>query len=224
MTSPPSIDCRQARFEIGAEPQTVSAGLAEHLSGCPGCTRFRSDTLSLDERLSQAMQLPLSEFRGQGKRRVQPFALAASIVLALVVAGSVWTFRPAQGIAGELIEHIGHEAASWTVGQTVPAHQVAAILKRAGVQFDSTLPVTYASACPFRGRVIPHLVVQTAKGPLTVMLLEHETVVKRREFSADGYRGVLLPAGGGSVAVLAQEARAAAVPAAAEQVVSAVRW
>ena len=69
---------------------------------------------------------------------------------------------------------------------------------------------------------MPHLVVQTSNGPMTVMLLAHEKVSKRQEFSEDGFQGVLLPAGEGSVAVLMQNAR---VPdAAATQVLSEVRW
>ena len=71
------------------------------------------------------------------------------------------------------------------------------------------MPVVYAMACPFRGRRVPHLVVQTSAGPLTVMLLAHEKVAERTEFSEHGYRGVLLPAGSGAVAVLS---RAGTVP------------
>ena len=72
------------------------------------------------------------------------------------------------------------------------------------------------------GASSPHLVVQTANGPMTVMLLAHEKISARQEFSEGGYRGVLLPAGEGSVAVLMQNG---AVPdAVATQVVSGVRW
>jgi hypothetical protein len=77
-------------------------------------------------------------------------------------------------------------------------------LRQAGVEFDTSMPVVYAMACPFRGRRVPHLVVQSSAGPLTVMLLAHEKVAERTEFSEHGYRGVLLPAGQGAVAVLSR--------------------
>jgi hypothetical protein len=84
------------------------------------------------------------------------------------------------------------------------------------------MPVVYASACPFRGRVVPHLVVQTSHGPLTVMLLPHEKVRRRAEFEQHGMHGVLLPAGEGGIAVLARDAE---VPEPeARQIVSGVRW
>ena len=86
---------------------------------------------------------------------------------------------------------------------------LADVLQTAGVQFDTSMPVVYASACPFHGRRVPHLVVQTTNGPMTVMLLAHEKVASRQEFSEGGYHGVLLPAGEGSVAVLMQNGASA---------------
>ena len=57
---------------------------------------------------------------------------------------------------------------------------------------------------------------------VTVMLLPHVPVARREKFSENGLNGVLLPAGTGSVAVLA---RGASVEAAdVDALVSAVRW
>jgi hypothetical protein len=90
------------------------------------------------------------------------------------------------------------------------------------VKFDAALPVVYAMPCEFRGHVVPHLVVQTPNGPMTVMLLAHERVSKRTEFSEGGFHGVLLPAGNGSVAVLMRDG---VIPAAvADEIVGEVRF
>jgi hypothetical protein len=63
--------------------------------------------------------------------------------------------------------------------------------------------VSYASSCEFRGHRVPHLVVQTESGPVTVMVLVHEHVPKSVRFDEQGYRGVIVPvAGHGSLAVL----------------------
>ena len=40
--------------------------------------------------------------------------------------------------------------------------------------------VSYANSCVFRGHHVPHLVVQTEAGPVTVMVLVHESGVVRR--------------------------------------------
>ncbi len=125
------------------------------------------------------------------------------------MAGGFWFLNPQPALAGEVAEHVVHEAGSWDMREPLSADAVGAVLRQAGVEFDSTMPVVYALACPFRGRRVPHLVVQTSTGPLTVMLLPHEKVAARTEFSEHGYRGVLLPAGSGAVAVLS---RAGTVP------------
>jgi hypothetical protein len=214
-------DCRHARLHIGAEPRSLPPEITAHLETCAQCRRFREETLALDDRLRAALELPLARFR----RHVPPvrrFALAASVVLALLVAGGLWVFRPQSALAGEVVEHVTHEAGSWQMRERLPASAVAAVLAQAGMKFDSSLPVVYAMPCEFRGHVVPHLVVQTANGPMTVMLLAHEQVPKRTEFSESGFRGVLLPAGRGSVAVLMHDG---VVPAAvADQIASEVRF
>jgi hypothetical protein len=108
-------------------------------------------------------------------------------------------------LAGELVEHVLHEPGSWQSRQPVAPELLAAVLAKAGVKYHSRWPVTYASPCPFRGRVVPHLVVQTDRGPLTVMVLAHVASAEKEKFSESGYRGVVMPAGAGSIAVVARQ-------------------
>jgi hypothetical protein len=213
--------CRHARLAIGGDPQHLPAEVTAHLPACADCSRFHAETLALDGRLRAALELPLPQFR----RRASPvrrYALAASLLLAVTLAGGIWLLRPQPALAGEVLAHVKEEAGSWDQHELLPASAVADVLQKAGVEFDARLPVVYASACPFHGRLVPHLVVQTESGPMTVMLLAHEKIAARQEFSENGYSGVLLPAGEGSVAVLM---RGAAVPAAAANtLLSGVRW
>lgn len=94
---------------------------------------------------------------------------------------------------------------SWLKAEPVPAELLAAVLAKAGVRYDVRLPVTYASPCPFRGHIVPHLVVQTDRGPLTVMVLAHEQRGTEGEFTEGKYHGIVLAAGAGSIAVVAPE-------------------
>src|SRR6185369_8676698 len=98
-----------------------------------------------------ALELPLPEFR----RRAPPsrrFALAASVALALLIAGGTWIFRTPSALAGEVVAHVQDEAGSWDSHELMPAASIAGVLGTAGVEFDSSLPVVYAAPCPFRGR------------------------------------------------------------------------
>lgn len=218
--------CRHARLHIGAAPHELPADVTSHLATCADCSRFRDETMALDGRVRSALELPLAQFRQreqpQAHRAPRRFALAASVLLALFLVGGFWLANPQPALAGEVAEHILHEAGSWDLREPLPPAAVGEVLQQAGVEFDSSMPVVYAMACEFRGRRVPHLVVQTSAGPLTVMLLAHETVAARTEFSEHGYHGVLLPAGSGAVAVLSRDG---AVPdAVSGQIVSGVRW
>jgi len=197
--------CREARLAIGGDPLELSAELREHLSTCAACTRFRAETLALDGRLRAALELPLAEFRGKAAPPARRFALAASVVLALLIGGGAWLFRPQPALASELVEHVEHEPDSWQAHDPVSPEALAAVLAKAGVRYDPRFPVTYASPCPFRGHIVPHLIVQTDRGPLTIMLLAHVKSEAAGEFAEGEYRGIVLPAGDGSVAVIAHK-------------------
>jgi Protein of unknown function (DUF3379) len=82
--------------------------------------------------------------------------------------------------------------------------------------------VMYAHSCYFRGHFVPHLVVSTAQGPITVIVLPDEKVKQRTNFHEDGMSGVISPAPHGSIAVLAQGD--ANVDAVAQQLQQSVRW
>jgi hypothetical protein len=216
-----SPECRHARLAVGGDPQGLPADVAAHLATCAECTRFRAETLALDGRLRAALELPLPQFR-KAAPPVRRFALAASVVLAMIVAGGFWLFRPQPALADEVVAHVLEEAGSWDQRKLLPGAAVADVLRTAGVQFDATLPVVYAYACPFHGHRVPHLVIQTDNGPMTVMLLAHEKISQRTEFAENGLHGVLLPAGSGSVAVLMRQGE---VPEdVAAHIVSAARW
>ena len=216
------IDCRRVRAAIGGDPHGLAPEITAHLATCAACRKFHEETLALDGRIRSALELPLAKFRKAPAPPRQRFALAASVVLALLIAGGFWILRPQPALADEIVQHIDHESASWGAHQVLPGSEIAKVLALAGVNFDSTMPVVYAMACPFHGRRVPHLVLQTANGPMTVMLLAHEKIPARQEFSENGYQGILLPAGEGSVAVLMRNGK---VPdAVAADVVSGVRW
>lgn len=214
------LDHRHVRLAVGADPGHLSPEVEAHLATCAECRGFRDETLALDGRLRAALELPLPEFR----RRAPPvrrYALAASVLLASIIAG-VWMFQPQSALAGEVVAHVEDEMDSWSSRHQMPPDSIAGVLDAAGVEFDAGVPIVYAAPCPFRGRRIAHLVVQTAHGPLTVMILPHVTVTRREKFSEDGLNGILLPAGKGSVAVLARGSEVDAADA--DSMVSAVRW
>jgi hypothetical protein len=118
---------------------------------------------------------------------------------------------------------MAHEPEAWTQTGSLPSAAVTEVLAQSGVTFRTDVPtVSYASSCWFRGRHVPHLVVQTPEGPVTVMVLPRESVARRAAFEEGGYRGVLVPAGRGSIAILTRDA--ADLSDVAKQVLAAVSF
>ena len=84
------------------------------------------------------------------------------------------------------------------------------------------MDITYAHSCWFRGRHVPHLIVQTPEGPVTVVVLPRERVAGTVEFQENGYHGMLVPAKRGSIAVLTRDR--ADVDAVAARVLAAIGY
>lgn len=202
------MNCTEARLETGGDPRAMSPQLVAHLRACEACGAFRRELLTLDERIHRALadDPPLAGRATSRPRHTGPvrrWALAASAVLAVFAAIVFWGVRPGTVLARDVVEHVTHEPASWSVREPVPQPALDLVLRNAGVSVDASFgDVVYARTCPFRGREVPHIVVTTARGPVTVLLLPHERIPAARRIREHGYVGMLLPASGGAIAVL----------------------
>jgi hypothetical protein len=198
--------CEDARLALGADPEAAGRELEEHLRGCEACRAFREEMLSLNADVRRALEEP-PDIRGVIPRRAVPvrreYALAAGVVLAVAAAALVWLLRPTDSLARDVVAHVKGEPDSWLSTINVSAGSIDHALKRSGVGLDlASDKLVYAQSCWFRGHYVPHLVVQTAQGPVTVLILRHEQVKTRDDFREGGMSGVIVPAGDGSIAVL----------------------
>lgn len=150
------------------------------------------------------------------------FAFSASLAAALVAGFVLWLSRPADSLAAEVVTHVEGEPQSWDRTGSVSREDIEAVLRKSGVRLGPGMhPIVYASACWFRGHYVPHLVVMTPSGPVTIMILLNETVASQQQFSEAGFSGLLVPAPAGSVAVLSRKPMELDGPA--REVVEALR-
>jgi hypothetical protein len=212
------------RLEVGADPAASNAELEEHLRGCAACRQFREEMRTLDANIRRALEQPPQS--AAAPRRApswRPLALAASVLLAMAAVLSVWLLRPSDTLAHEVVAHVREEPESWLARQQVDARSIDAALRGAGVELDITSDrISYAQSCWFRDHYVPHLVVQTATGPVTVMILRNQHVRGRRTFQESGMSGIIVPAQHGSIAVLTRGG--GNVEALAMQMQQDVRW
>jgi hypothetical protein len=246
-------DCAEYRRALLADPRADDPQLRRHRDSCAECAGYSVQLARFEERLGRAMRLPLASgaagldgpdlgapvrtplgrARTSGsvhtRRRSRWFAVAASVLVAAVVAGGLWLAVPRASLADDVVAHMAGEPQAWNrTDVAVPPGRLAAVLRETGIRLlPGVGTVSYANICTFRGRLVPHLVVQTETGPVTVMVLSHESVRQRQRFDEQGYRGVIVPVSGhGSVAVLTRGAAANPdwIDRVAAQVLAAVEW
>jgi hypothetical protein len=229
------IDCTQYRRSVLADPHDPDAGLREHRESCRECNRYTEQLLRFESRFDLALRVHVPPQRSSPSAPRAPayrkgwLAMAASVLLAAVVAGGLWLAAPGSSLAADVVTHMGGEPDAWRrTDVPVPPPDLQAVLGDSKLRLAAGAGmVSYASSCAFRGHRVPHLVIQTASGPVTVMVLVHERVPKSVQFDEQGYRGVIVPvAGHGSVAVLTRGPATdiATVEQIAARVLSSIEW
>jgi hypothetical protein len=165
---------------------------------------------------------PISAARKPKRKSVwSGWALAASVAVASMLV--VWLLSPTDSLAHDVVTHVEYESDSWSSHEQISPVEVKEALAEAGTVLDmSSDKIMYAHSCPFHGHIVPHLVVTTPSGPVTVMVLAHEQVKHRMSFHEDGMSGVITPGPHGSLAVIMQGN--ANIDAVADQVNKSVRW
>lgn len=240
------MDCTDYRRAILADPLHPSAEMLAHAARCHDCAQYTQRLLRFESRLEHALRVdspgaawpanavaPGGAFwrRGDGRQRVRRrgFAIAASILLGASVAAGLWIAAPGASLAADVVNHMAGEPDAWArTDVAVSQPKLDRVLSASHLELrpDAGL-VSYVHSCTFRGHVVPHLVVQTANGPVTVLVLAHESVKYSTRFDEHGYRGVIVPVPGhGSLAVLERgpSMNIEAVEGVAAKVLRALEW
>ena len=257
----------EARLLIGADPGTTPTELAAHLAGCPECSQFQREMVTLDGQIRLAFERgplgavlsgedsggvssppdghgategtataenvaaapktfasvsPISAARRPKRRSVwSGWALAASVAVASMLV--VWLLRPTDSLAHDVVTHVEYESASWSSHEQIAPADVKEALAKAGAVLDmSSDKIMYAHSCPFHGHIVPHLVVTTPSGPVTVMVLADEHIKHRTSFHEDGMSGVITPGPHGALAVIMQGNEN--IDSVADEVQKSVHW
>lgn len=216
------MNCLEFRRIVGAEPHASTPDVVAHAAECPQCAQYQREMQQMDVLIHSALNVqprlggaaepahvssPAAAPSQQRARRRLQWSLAASVMLA-VFLGSLWLAYPRQTLAEQIVVHVQHEASSMVrTDAAVDRAALDDVLARSGVRLRDIGRVSYAMSCTFRGRQVPHLVVQTESGPVTVLLLPEERSVRAaQKFEEGGFAGVILPAPRGAIAVLGEGA------------------
>ena len=235
-----NVTCLDVRRQAGAEPRRLEPGVAEHLKGCATCAAFVRELQTLDARLERALAVPVPEglearivldaSLKHRPRLMRPWlAAAASMLLTLGLAVTAYQHQHPAGddLAGAVVDHVRNPEES---GALAPdrslihdASYVQSAFSRAGVRLTGGMDdLTYVHVCLFRGQRVVHLVAQGANGPVTILLLPRIHVDKNMPVDEEGFHGVIVPAGSGSIAIVTNNATP--VEPMAQEIMDKVQW
>jgi hypothetical protein len=213
-------NCDEYREAISADP--AFEGGDEHLSVCSECRAYRREMQSLNVKIAKAMQLSvpvlkLPELPTIDTQNILPmaarkplsrpvwFAMAASVMLAAVISVRMFGFGVTYDSLGdEILAHLDHEPAALRVTSVAVSDkrlQKAVPADIARMDHTGGL-ITYAQSCKINGKQVPHLVIQGESGPITILLMPDEAVAEAEQLEGESIRGVILPVGGGSIAII----------------------
>ena len=206
------MNCEQLRTIVGSEPNSQDPEVLAHIESCPDCTRYRQELQAMDKLIYRALAIAAPDEKidsqpsqEQGASRV--WRMAASVLVAVLVgAMSLWLLTPRQSFAAEAIAHVKHEQFSLVrTSETVDQQALEKILAASRLRLKpGAARVSYAQSCPFRGQRVPHLVVQTEQGPVTVLVVTDAPTQKREHIDEEGFQGDIIPAPRGVIVVLGQ--------------------
>jgi hypothetical protein len=222
------ITCLEFRRRIGAEPLASDAEVEAHRRECPACARHQDELRAMDGLIRRALEVsppagPRAAPAPEQVPRRRLFAIAASLAAGVAVGLLVFVTAPREAIAREVIGHVLHEPGAMDRTAPLPAGDLDGVLGPEGLRLRPDAgDVTFASRCVFDGRVVPHFVVRTPQGPVTVLVLPHRSVGRPLRLAEQGFTGVVLPAPRGAIAVVGQGV--ADIDAVAREVFDAVDW
>ncbi|HEU5136836.1 MAG TPA: DUF3379 family protein [Steroidobacteraceae bacterium] len=215
---------------FGANPKRTEPAVLEHRASCPECAKYADDMQRIDSLVRGALDVPAPsnyrkpwELAQQRRSPVRWYALAASVLVAMAIAGGAWLHVRRDVLFTELVKHAhGERNVMVTTDRRSSEDKVRTTLAKAGARLSSAIPVSTVRTCKVRGVVAPHLFVQTPDGPAQLLLLTEHRFLLSHATDKQGYHAELVPVGNHSVAVIA--ASEAAVQHGVRMVRQSIDW
>lgn len=232
------MNCDEFRQAVAEDPAGGFAGEPEHAADCAECRAYRSRLQRFDNQILGALEVavPALKFpdladtvvpltRQRIWRNPVWLGLAASVALLAVFAIN-WLQIGAspQSLTEQIIAHLDHEPGALVVTDVaISDGRFAAVARPALVDMDRSIGlISYAMSCKINGHEVPHLVVQGAKGPITILLMPEEFVAAATAIEGASIEGMILPVGKGSIAIIGT--RGEALEHWHQQVLEKVHW
>lgn len=209
------MNCIDFRREALARPLRLAPDAGAHAAGCESCGPFLERLREQDAELYQLLCVPAPDGLAdrilvaqglRGRKRSWLWGLAATVVLAAFVATLARPLLTGRDLAAEALAHVAHEPQAFRLASAHPHETLPRELALQGMKLARTVGVvTYSTLCPMDPVKARHLVIATADGPVTLLLLPEDPVRRGRSVvDGHGMTAITLPAARGSLAIVAR--------------------
>jgi hypothetical protein len=212
------MECLEVRRLLTTDPNQRDDALVMHLHECNSCAAF-SQQLQLEaHQVEKALQLDVPQglaerillnqstvIRTRRRQRIG-LALAATVVLSVGVSFGLLRNGMQDGLQEAVIAHVKAEPEHLSSQQITSLTDLNALMNKHGARLSHSVgTVNYAGSCVIRRTKGVHLVVDAEGKPVTVLYMPDETVSHSEAFVGQQFRGVILPTGKGSLAIVGQD-------------------
>ncbi len=237
-----NMNCEEYKQAIAADPAATFEG-ADHAAACESCAAYAAEMQALDGRIAIALAVEVPQLTMPDLEPIEddnvvnlPFArnrkmldwigIAAGFALAAIIGVQLLDSPPGAGMTleEEILAHMDHEPGALRVTEDpVSEARFGRVVNASIGTMDRNVGlITYAQSCIINGKEVPHLVMQGANGPITVLLLPDEMVDMARSFRGERINGVILPHGEGSIAIIGENEQE--IGNVQNRVVNSVEW
>lgn len=216
------MDCLEFRRRLTADPNARDPDFLAHRDGCrAGCPESWWRAQRAERRLERVLQsidappdlaervllAQATALRARARHRWQAgLALAASLLVALIVAGYAWNLRSTGNggaLAGMAIAHVRSEAWSLTMSKPLGDASLQPVFAGRGVTLRGTpIHAVFAADCQVGPYKAVHLVLRENGEPVTALYLVDHRIAEARDFVRAGWRGREMPMGNGTLVLL----------------------
>jgi hypothetical protein len=210
------MNCLDFRRAALADPRRPGAEAAMHAGKCAACREFLARALEFEDNLAAALRIePPADLPGRLLRRTRPartawrwLALAASLLLAAALGFLLGTPRTDPLALAAIDFVVFDEAHAIAVAKPPEMRVLVDVSRRMRVSLPDQLgEIRYICVYPFAGDGAHHLLVTTPLGKVTLLLMPERALPARTAANARGLRAAIVPAAGGSVAIIGESSR-----------------
>lgn len=225
------------RRQAYTDPACKDSAFIEQKNKSDENVNFVEDLQLLDGYLKQAMHIQPPEDLAERiklrqalhqhqdmRKRTLFWSIAASVLIVFAVFFNLQPLNMHKSnLEQQVLSHIYHEIDHLYEQQNRSLEQVNTLLSEFGSHLNASIgSVNYLGSCEIaRGRGV-HMVVEGSTGPITVMMLPDLPVDSRHLINDKRFKGLIMPAGKGSVAVVGEKGES--LELLQEKLIENMRW